>query len=709
MANWSVDWAAYRALMSGRLVGFDKMPGVRPLGIGDVLRRLIAKCIIFVTRSVAKTICKSTQLCAGLEGGVEGGVHAMEHLVSQHKDEEDWGFLVIDARNAFNELNRTLMLYVVRHEWAAGAMFTFNCYKRYPTLILRGLNGDYTLIHSKEGVTQGDPLSMYVYALSVLPLIRAARDANPWVVQSWFADDSAGGADFPELRRHLEYLGEHGPTYGFYPELDKSKIVVPPEKMERANEYFSDLGLKVVEGARYLGGFIGSEEKKVEWLQPKVENWVHEVECLAGAAASYPQSAYCALTRAVQSEWQYVQRVVPGISPHFAKLNETLVESFLPALFGEPLDDPNDPRLHLASLPVKHGGLGISNPQGSAKDSYLDSRQATEHLVASILGESGFNPGTHQMAMRNNRNARRELVKRTAEAKLQDVLQPLGPELKRCIKRSRENGRWLTVTPSVSCGTTLSKQEFQDSLLLRYGRTPLNLPAACDGCGKTFSVSHGLQCKKGGLIFWRHEEVKNELAYLAGRAMAPSAVRNEPLIYVGAPRTGTSSSSDSTEGSAPNPDQTDGDLKDLRGDLLIRGAWAPGTDLIIDTRVVDTDSKSYITRDPSQVLKQHEREKKNKYLKPCIDQRRHFTPFVVSTDGLIATEGTNLLKMLAARLSKKTQRPYSQVCGFVNARMSIAIVRATHFGIRGSRVPTGRMSARFSEWDDGAGLGMLRA
>ena len=31
--------------------------------------------------------------------------------------EEEWGFLLIDARNAFNEINHTVMLPVIRHEW----------------------------------------------------------------------------------------------------------------------------------------------------------------------------------------------------------------------------------------------------------------------------------------------------------------------------------------------------------------------------------------------------------------------------------------------------------------------------------------------------------------------------------------------------------------------------------------------------------------
>ena len=58
---------------------------------------------------------------------IEGGIHAMRLLWEQHSQEEDWGFLLIDARNDFNQENRTEILLSVQHEWTSGAQFTFNC------------------------------------------------------------------------------------------------------------------------------------------------------------------------------------------------------------------------------------------------------------------------------------------------------------------------------------------------------------------------------------------------------------------------------------------------------------------------------------------------------------------------------------------------------------------------------------------------------
>ena len=109
MANDSPPWAAIRALMSWRLVALDKCPGTRPIGIGELWRRLFSKCFLKVAGQQAKEICGTSQLCAGLEAGVEGGVHAMTDMWKRLEAEEAVGFVLVDARNAFNELNRDLL------------------------------------------------------------------------------------------------------------------------------------------------------------------------------------------------------------------------------------------------------------------------------------------------------------------------------------------------------------------------------------------------------------------------------------------------------------------------------------------------------------------------------------------------------------------------------------------------------------------------
>ena len=71
MTNSSPPWAAYHALMACRLVALDKGPGVRPMGIGDTLRRALAKLVMRAAGDQAKTVCGNLQLFAGLNNGIE--------------------------------------------------------------------------------------------------------------------------------------------------------------------------------------------------------------------------------------------------------------------------------------------------------------------------------------------------------------------------------------------------------------------------------------------------------------------------------------------------------------------------------------------------------------------------------------------------------------------------------------------------------------
>jgi hypothetical protein len=67
---------------------------------------------------------------------------------------------------------------------------------------------------------------------------------------------------------------------------------------------------------------------------------------------------------------------------------------------------------------------------------------------------------------------------------------------------------------------------------------------------------------------------------------------------------------------------------------------------IVDIRVSDTDANVYKHQNSHGEFRKQEKEKRKKYLRPCLEQRRSFVPFVVSTDGLIGREAKNLLKQI---------------------------------------------------------------
>ena len=53
------------------------MPRVRPVGIGEMLHRYLAKLVMRAAGDQAKTVCGNLQMCAGLEAVIEGATNAV--------------------------------------------------------------------------------------------------------------------------------------------------------------------------------------------------------------------------------------------------------------------------------------------------------------------------------------------------------------------------------------------------------------------------------------------------------------------------------------------------------------------------------------------------------------------------------------------------------------------------------------------------------
>ena len=74
---------AYKAC---RPTSLNKRPCVGPIGVGEVLRRIIGKCIIKRIENDLRFLGRNTQLCLGQKCGTE---HAMHSLLSQYEKREN--------------------------------------------------------------------------------------------------------------------------------------------------------------------------------------------------------------------------------------------------------------------------------------------------------------------------------------------------------------------------------------------------------------------------------------------------------------------------------------------------------------------------------------------------------------------------------------------------------------------------------------------
>ena len=182
--------------------------------------------------------------------------------------------------------------------------FVFNCYRHETRLVCRRPDQDALILLSREGVAQGDPLSMAVYGIGLLPLAEHLRRKFPRVLQPWYADDMAAMGVPDEVAGCVVELQRVGPMFGYHPEPEKSWGICPlaDEAAGKAAFEAEGLAIKWCRGQRYVGGFVGSLAMRDRWLEPKVKRWVAAIEVISKVALRYPQAAYAAHVHCLQAQ-----------------------------------------------------------------------------------------------------------------------------------------------------------------------------------------------------------------------------------------------------------------------------------------------------------------------------------------------------------------------------------------------------------------------
>ena len=155
-----------------------------------------------------------------------------------------------------------------RIQWPRASRFIFNTYRGWATLVMKGSQEH---LYSREGVTQGDPISMFMYTIGTLPLIQLLKNINKWS-QVWYADDSSVSGELSSLQEWLTMLMERGPDFGYFPEPSKSYLIVNESNKDLANLLFADFGLKIVTSGRFLGGVVGDKAGRESFVKKKVQD-----------------------------------------------------------------------------------------------------------------------------------------------------------------------------------------------------------------------------------------------------------------------------------------------------------------------------------------------------------------------------------------------------------------------------------------------------
>ena len=665
MCTEKISNKVLQTFLACRLVPLMKEDnGIRPVGIGESLRRIVGKCVSWVLKKDIIKASGTLQTCTGIESGIEAAIHAMK---SSYKEKWCEVVMLVDADNAFNRLNRKLALENIQKLCPPIHLYLENSYNTPTRLYLN----DGTFILSKEGATQGDNLAMAKYALATTPMINflEKETKSDQIVQVWFADDSTCGGTIEGVKKWWDHLKGIGPKYGYYPKPSKTYIVVKKEEdVERVKEIFGDDEIKITtKGHRHIGAALGSDDFKKEFVEKKIENWINDVKELSDIAEEEPQAAFSAFNTSIAHRWTFLQRTVENISEYFIPLENVIREKLIPALIGRQVSD--DER-KLISLPYRYGGLGIQNPVEMADREYCTSEKITEQLTKLIMEQD--NDITKFSSERSNEVKRR--LKSEKEMWFKALEESLKTKMndteRRYLETAQEKGAssWLSALPIKRLGYDLNKQDFRDAVSLRYGWKIKGVPNICS-CGKQNDIDHALICHKGGFVNMRHDKVRNVEAKLMQKVCKD--VQVEPILM-------PTRAERLNEGTniAPN----------ARLDIAARGVWTEQEKTFFDVRITHPNAPSLRNKKVEQVYKMAEKEKKNTYNDRILNvEKSSFTPLIFSTSGGMGPECQKFNKRLAELTAAKTNESYSHVISHMRTALRFALLKSTVAGLRGFR------------------------
>ena len=145
-------------------------------------------------------------------------------------------------------------------------------------------------------------------------------------------------------------------------------MVVKEDLQEAASALFSDTGVRICTGRKYLGAFIGDDlGGKRQYLQSKFEKFSDMVDKISTIAQSEPHAAYSGYVVSIQGKWGYLQRVLNAGDATFDSLESAVNNKLVTSLFKGPVNtDIRD----LTSLPVRMCGMAIEKPNNDVALTY---------------------------------------------------------------------------------------------------------------------------------------------------------------------------------------------------------------------------------------------------------------------------------------------------------------------------------------------------
>ena len=193
--------------------------GVRPIAVGELLRRLVGKCLMALVRDDARTFFWPAQVGVGVKAGAEKAVHTVRAWLERQNSSCRKVLVKLDFANAFNCVDRRVALQQAAANFPALVRFATWCYQGPTSLRF----GAFTL-ESQRGVQQGDPLGPLLFSAVVHPLVQGLRSQGLDLAVHYL-DDGVVAGDLPAVAAAVTQLQHQASQVGLTLQLAKCEAI----------------------------------------------------------------------------------------------------------------------------------------------------------------------------------------------------------------------------------------------------------------------------------------------------------------------------------------------------------------------------------------------------------------------------------------------------------------------------------------------------
>ena len=468
-------------LTASRLLPIAKANrGIRPIAVGEIFYRLSMKAI---SRHVFDSSCLlPNQFGVGTPGGVEAVLHAVCLALDDKLPTKFSHITSLDASNAFNCISRKLIASSTLNFLPALFKTARWAYNSQSLLLLPPKSGlsppdqsEPLLLHSRQGVRQGDPLGPLLFSLAIRPFLKDLITAlgPDHLVLAYLDDIFILGPDEKCLDNVTSFMdGRDAPI-----SLNPSKCATKTLESVRT------------EGFKILGSCLGPVNARAEFLSKAVQQ---EETKLQRLDALDHQSALLLLRICLQQNLRHLQRSLESHDLHhlWTRLDCAIISQHN-RIRGAPA--PSTPgsaaRLLLPTLPARLGGMGLLSFRQVAPKAFAASTDLASSVLSKLIPAiPSPSPG---FLSQKDRCAPFFLHLRN---QLFSVLSPT--ERLRVLENASFVGRrWLSVIPHCP-QTILSNAEIASALHFRSLHNPFG-GSTCRQCHNPYSLGHSENCSAG--------------------------------------------------------------------------------------------------------------------------------------------------------------------------------------------------------------------